>query len=105
MLSQFERCRDDHNVCVRLRMRRSRAELMLKSKTVNPEHVRGKLAKLNPSKATETSLESTNRDGERMPQRCTTRRQWQRNAFTNFTSVPRNPKELATELMTGNRRK
>ena len=105
VLSQFERCRDDHNVCVRLRMRRSRAEFMLKSETVNPEHVRGKLAKLNPSKATETSLDSTNRDGERMPQRCTTRRQWQRNAFTNFTSVPRNPKELARELMTRNRRK
>ena len=33
---------------------------MLKNETVNPEHVSGK--KLNPSKATETSLDSTSRD-------------------------------------------
>ena len=80
-------------------------ELMLKSETVNPEHVRGEMAKQNPSEATETSLDSTNSDGERLPQRRTTRKQWQRNAFTNFTGVPRNPKELAKELMTRNRRK
>ena len=102
--SQSEKRSDDHNVRVRLRTRRSREELMLKSETVNPEHVRGEMAKLIPSKATETSLDRTNRDGERMPQRRTTRKQWQRNAFTNFTSVPRNPKELARELMTGNRK-
>ena len=86
---------DDHNVRVRLRTRRSRAELMLKSETVNPEHVRGKMAKLNPSKATETSLDSTNRGDERLRQRRTARKQWQRNAFTNFTGVPRNPRKLA----------
>ena len=68
VLSQSERCRDDHNVRDRLRTRRSRAELMLKSETVNPEQVRGEMAKLNPSKATETSLDSTNKDDER-PQR------------------------------------
>ena len=94
VLGQSERCRDDHNVRVRLRTRRSRAELTLKSETINPQHV-------NPSKATETSLDRTNRDGER---RRTTGKQWQRNGFTNFTGVPRNPKELAREL-TGNRRK
>ena len=93
VLSQSERCRDDHNVRVRLRTRRSRAELMLKSETVNPEHVRGEMAKLNPSEATETSLDSTNRDGERLPQSRTTRKQWQQNAFTIFTGVPRNPKK------------
>ena len=49
VLSQSERCRDDHNVPVRLGTRRSRAELMLKSETVNPEHVRGEMTKLNPS--------------------------------------------------------
>ena len=103
--SQSEKRSDDHNVRVRLRTRRSRAELMLKSETVNPEHVRGEMAKLNPSKATETSLDSTNRDDERLPQRRTARKQWQRNAFTNFTGVPRNPRKLARELMTGNRRK
>ena len=64
--SQSEKRSDDHNVRVRLRTRRSRAELMLKSETVNPEHVRGEMAKLNPSKATETSLDSTNKDGERI---------------------------------------
>ena len=103
--SQSEKRSDDHNVRVRLRTRRSSAELMLKSETVNPEHVRGEMAKLNPSKDTETSQDRTNRDGERMPQRSTTRKQWQRNALTNFTCVLRNPKELARELMTGNRRK
>ena len=71
--------------------RRPRAELMLKSETVNPEHVRGELAKLYPSEATETSLDSTNRDGERLPQRRTTRKQWQRNAFTG---VPRSQKGI-----------
>ena len=103
MPSQSEKRCDDHNVRVRLRTRRSRAELMLKSETVNPEHVSGK--KLNPSKATETSLDSTNRDDERLPQRRTARKQWQRNAFTNFTGVPRNPIKLAREKMTGNWRK
>ena len=49
---------------------------MLKSETVNPEHVRAKLAKLNPSKATETSLDSTNRDDERFRQRRTATKQW-----------------------------
>ena len=71
--SQSEKRSDDHNVRVRLRTRRSRAELMLKSETVNPEHVRGEMAKLNPSEATETSLDSTNRDGERLPERRTAR--------------------------------
>ena len=78
---------------------------MLKSETVNPEHVRGEMAKLNPREATETSLDSTNRDGQRLPQRRTTRKQWQQNASTIFTDVPRNPKEWARELMTENRKK
>ena len=59
VLSQSEKRRDDHNVRVRLRTRRSRAELMLKSETVNPEHVRGEMRKMDPSKATETSLDHT----------------------------------------------
>ena len=46
VLSQSEKRRDDHKMSVRLRMRRSRAELMLKSETVNPEHVRGKNGKV-----------------------------------------------------------
>ena len=45
VLSQSERCGDDHNVRVRRRMRTSRAELMLKSETVNSEHVRGENGK------------------------------------------------------------
>ena len=64
-----------------------------------------KMRKLDPSKATETSLDRTDEDGERLLQRRTTRKQWQRNAFTKFTSVLRNPKELARELMTGDRRR
>ena len=88
--SQSEKRSDDHNVRVRLRTRRSRAELMLKSETVNSEHVRGEMAKLNPSKTTETSLDSTNRDDERR----TARKQSQRNAFTNFTGVPRESKKI-----------
>ena len=39
--SQSEKRSDYHNVRVRLRTRRSRAEVMLKSETVNSEHVRG----------------------------------------------------------------
>ena len=72
---------------------------MLKSETGNPEHVRGEMGKLDPSKATETSLDRMNGDGERLPQRCTARKLWQPNAFTNFTGVPRNPRELAREPM------
>ena len=105
MLCQSKRCRDDHNVRVRLRTRRTRVELTLKSETMNPEHVRGELAKLNPSKATETSLDRTDEDGERLSQRRTTRKQWQRNAFAKFTGVPRNPRKLARGPMTRNRRK
>ena len=94
VLSQSEKRRDYHNVRVRLRTRRTRAELILKSETVNPEQVRGERGKLDPGKATETSLDRTNGDGERLPQRRTARKQWQPNAFTNFTGVTRNPREL-----------
>ena len=96
--SQSEKRRDDHNVRVLLRTRRSRAELMLKSETVNPEHVRGEMG-------SETSSDRTSGDGERLPQRRTARKQWQPNAFADFTGVPRNPKELEREPMTGNRKK
>ena len=105
VLSQSERCRDDHNVPVRLGTRRSRAELMLKSETVNPEHVRGEMTKLNPSRGHPRKLPWVARTGmaSGLPQRRTTRKQWQRNASTKFTGVPRNPKELERELITGNR--
>ena len=105
VLSQFEKRKDDHNVRVGLRTRTSRAELMLRSETVNPEHVRGEMGKLDPSKATETSLDRTNGDGERLPQRRTARKQWQQNAFTNFTDAPRNPNELTGAPMTENSKK
>ena len=101
VLSQSEKRGDDHNVRVRLRSRRSR----LKSETVNPEHVRGEMGELDPSKATETSLDRTDEDGKLLPQRRTARKQWQQNAFTNFTGVPRNPRGLAREPMTENRKK
>ena len=77
---------------------------MQKSEIVNPEHVRGEMGKLDPSKATETSLDRTNGDGERLPWRRTARKQWQQHAFTNFTGVPRNPRELTSEPMTENRK-
>ena len=58
----------------------------------------------DPSKTTETSLDRTDEDGERLPQRRTTRKQWQENAFTNLTEVltevPRNPIELTGEPVT-----
>ena len=104
MLSQSEKRNDDHNVRVRLRTRKSRAELMENSETVNPEHVRGEMGKLDPSKATETSLDRTDEDGERLPQRRTARKQWQQDAFTNFTGVHRNPRELTGEPMTEDRK-
>ena len=63
------------------------------------------MAKLDPSNAAETSLDCTDEDGERLPQRCTARKQWQQSAFTNLTGVPRNPKELTEEPMTENRKK
>ena len=63
------------------------------------------MGKLDPSKAMETSLDLTDEDGERLPQRRTARRQRQPNAFTNFTCVSRNPRELTREPMTENRKK
>ena len=54
-------------------------------------------------KATETSLDHTDGNGERLPQRRTARKKWQSNAFTNFTRVPRNTWELAREPMTENK--
>ena len=54
VLSQSEK--HDHNVRVRLRTRKSRAELAQTSETVNPEDVGDEMAKLDPSKTTETSL-------------------------------------------------
>ena len=104
MLSQSEKRGDDHNVRVRVRTRRSRAELMMQSETVNSEHVRGEMGKLDPGKATETSLNRTDGDGERLPQRSTAKKQWQPNAFTNFPGVVRNPRELAREPMTENKK-
>ena len=105
VLSQSEKRKEDHNVRVRLRTRKSRAELMQKSETVNPEHVRGEMGKLDPSKATETFLDRTDEDGERLPQRRTARKQWQKNTFSNLTDVPRNPRELTGEQVTENRKK
>ena len=99
VLNQSEKRGDDHKVRVRLRTRRSRAELMLKSETVNPEH--GERGNMDPGKATETSLDRTNGDGERLPQRRTARKQRQPNAFTNFTGVPKNPRELGREQYIG----
>ena len=103
VLSQSERCRDDHNARVRLRTRRSRAQLILKSETMNPEHMRGERRKLDPSKATQTSLDRTSEDGERLPQRRTTRKQWQRNAFTNFTRTGRSASQSSPSKGTARR--
>ena len=103
VLSQSEK--HDHNVRVRLRTRESRAELTQTIETVNPEDVGDEMAKLDPGKTTETSLDRTDEDGERLPQRRTARKQRQPNAITNFTGVPRNQRELAREPMTENRKK
>ena len=105
VLSQPEKRKADRNVLVRVRTRESRAELTQTRETVNPEDVGDEMAKLVPSKTTETSLDRTEEDGERFSQRRTTRKQWQQNAFANLTSVPRNPRELTGEPMTENRTK
>ena len=67
--SQSEKRKKDHNVRVRLRTRKSRADLMQKSETVNPGHLRGEMAKLDLSKIMETSLDCTDEDGKRLSQR------------------------------------
>ena len=73
VLSQSEKRKDDHNVRVWLRTRESRAELTQTCETVNLEDVGDEVAKLDPSKTTETSLDRTDEDGERLPQRRTAR--------------------------------
>ena len=83
---------DDHNVRVRLRMRECKSVLTQAGGAVDPATVCGDMAKLDPSKATGTSLDGTDANGQRPPQRCTTSEQWQRDVITNLTSVPRNPR-------------
>ena len=65
----------------------------------------GKVAKLDPGRATGTSLDRTDANGERPPQRCTTSQQWHRGVFTNPTGVPRNLRKLSGKPMTGHRKK
>ena len=72
---------------------------------MNPEHLRGEMGKLDPSKATETSLYRTDEAGERLPQRRTARKRWQQNGVTYLTGVPRDPRELTREPMTENSKK
>ena len=62
---------------------------MQKSETVNPEHVRGDVGKLDPSEATETSLDRTDEDGERLPQSRTARKQWQETHSQTSQVCPR----------------
>ena len=92
VLSQSEKRDDDHNVRVRLRMRECKAVLTQVGGAVDPWTVCGEMAKLDPGRATGTSLDRTDENGERPPQRCTTSEQWQREVITNLTSVPRNPR-------------
>ena len=99
VLNQSEKRKDDHNVRVRLRTKKSRAELMEISETVNPEHVHGEMGKLDPSKATDTSLDRTDEDGKRFPQRRTARKQWQQNAFTNLTMTENRKKYISKSLI------
>ena len=67
--------------------------------------MRGEMGKFDPSKATETSLDRTDEDGEPLLQRRTTTKHWQQKAVTNLTGLPRNPRELTGELMTESKKK
>ena len=79
---------------------------MLKSGAVNPEHVRGEMEKLNPSKATETSLDSTSRDDERLPQRRTGERTMAAKCIHRLHRCAQGIQEGSRgEPMTGNSRK
>ena len=67
--------------------------------------VRCEMTKLDPGRATGTSLDHTDANGERLSQRCTTSKQWQRGVFTNRTGVPRNLGKLVRKPMMGHRKK
>ena len=93
-----EKRSDDHNVRVRLRTRRSRAELMLKSETVNPEHVRGEMAKLNPSEPLKLPWIARTGITSALPQRGARRE-------NNDRCAQESKKICEGAVMTGNRRK
>ena len=63
-------------------MRECRGVLTQAGGAVDPGTVCGKMAKLDPGRTTGTSLDRTDANGERPPQRCTTSEQWQRDVFT-----------------------
>ena len=71
VLSQSEKCDDDHNVRVRLRMRERRGVLTQACGAVDLGTLRGKMEKLDPGRATGTSSDRTDANGERPPQKCT----------------------------------
>ena len=100
VLSQSQKRHNDHNVRFQLRMRECRGVLKQAGGAVDHGTVYGKMAKLDPGRATGTSLDRTDANGERSPHRCTTSEQWQRDVFTNPTGVPRNVRELAGTPMT-----
>ena len=103
--SQSKKRSGNHSVRVRLWTRRSRAELMMKSETVNPKHERGE--RKAGSEQGHGNFPGPRGRGRRMvvSEAHGEKTNVRRNAFTNFTGVPRNPRKLARELMAGNREK
>ena len=83
VLSQSEKRHDDQNVRFQLKMRECRGVLKQAGGAVDHGTVYGKMAKLDAGRATGTSLDRTDANGERPPHRCTTSEQWQRDVFTN----------------------
>ena len=105
VLSRSERCNDDHNVRVRLKMRKCRDALTQDGGAVDPGDERGETATLDPGRVTRTSLDRTDANGERPSQRCAASEQWQRGVFTSPSGVHRNLGKLARKPMMGHKKK
>ena len=90
VLSRSEKRNDEHNVRVRLKMRKCRDALTQDGGAVDPQQERGETATLDPGRVMGTSLDRTDANGERPSQRCTASEQWQRGVFTSPSGVPRN---------------
>ena len=78
VLSRPEKRNDDHNVRVRLKMRKRRDALTQDGGEADPGDERGGTTTLDPGRVTGTSVDRTNAIGERPSQRCTASEQWQR---------------------------
>ena len=109
VLSRFVKRDDGRSAWARLRGKECDSPLAQVGETVDFKIVRGEMAKLEPRWATGTFLGRTDESDEvivgtavgiefaRSFRRRTRDKQWQRDAFTTFISVPWNPRGLAVE--------